>query len=186
MILVLCIVLGLCLRLVLGRSLMQLGELRLSGEGPLMILLCVQAALPAVQLTGALAHAAFWVWLGTFPLLVGVAWANRRQPGMVVLGTGLALNAVVIALNGGMPVSEQAVLAVGSATVAQNIPAGDFVHVVVTATTRAVWLADVIPVPGPTWLRSIASAGDCLLFVGVVVWLAMASGRGAAESQGGS
>lgn len=176
MILVFCIVLGLFLRAASGRPLSRLTGLRLRGEGPLLLLLCVQAALPLVELTGVVARIAFWVWLGTFPLLVGVAWANRRQPGMPVLGAGLALNAVVIALNQGMPVSEQAVLSVGSASVAHNIPAGDFVHVLVSATTRAVWLADVIPVPGPTWMRSIASVGDCLLFVGVVVFLAIASG----------
>lgn len=186
MILALCIFLGLCLRIASGRSLTQLGELRLTGEGPLLVLLCVQAALPLVKLSGAFAQFAFWAWLGTFPLLVGVAWANRRQPGMVVLGTGLALNAVVIGLNGGMPVSEQAVMSVGSSSVAQNIPVGDFVHVLVSATTRAVWLADVIPVPGPTWLRSIASVGDCLLFVGVVVCLAVASGSDSTKSQGSS
>lgn len=182
MILAGCILLGLCLRVASGHALSDLSILRLRGEGALLALLCVQAALPLVTLTGTVARIAFWGWLATFPLLVGVAWVNRRQPGMAVLGTGLALNAVVIALNLGMPVSELAVRAVGSSSVAHNIPAGDFVHVLVSASTRAVWLADVIPLPGPSWLRSVASAGDCLLFVGVVVLLAAASGSRTGES----
>jgi len=177
MILVFCILLGLCLRVASGRSLRELSTLRLRGEGTLLALLCIQATLPLVTLTGTVARVAFWGWLATFPLLVGVAWVNRRQPGMAVLGAGLALNAVVIALNSGMPVSELAVRAVGSSSAVHNIPAGDFVHVLVSAATRAVWLADVIPLPGPSWLRSVASAGDCLLFVGVIVLLAVASDR---------
>jgi len=170
-----CIILCLGLRIASGRSLGQLANLRLRGEGLLLTLLCLQAVLPALRLTEMLARAAFWGWLSTFPILMGVSWINRRQPGMLILAAGLALNALVISLNGGMPVSEQAVLMLGSASVAQNIAAGDFVHVAVTAATRLVWLSDVIPIPGPAMVRSVASAGDCLLFVGVITCLSAAS-----------
>lgn len=183
MILAACIALGLGLRLASGRSFRQLADLRLRGEGLLLVLLCAQAALPILRLNGAPARVAFWAWLATFPILVGVAWTNRRQPGMVVLAAGLALNALVIALNGGMPVSEQAVAMLGSASVAQNISAGDFVHVAATTATRLVWLSDVIPIPGPPFVRSVASAGDCLLFVGVIACLAAASSAAPKKNQ---
>ncbi len=47
-------------------------------------------------------------------LLLVFAWVNRRQPGMWLLGAGLALNLLVIALNGGfMPISPETLLAIG-------------------------------------------------------------------------
>lgn len=43
-------------------------------------------------------------------LLVIFAWVNRRQPGFWLLGLGLALNMLVIVLNGGlMPISPETV-----------------------------------------------------------------------------
>jgi len=139
-----------------------------------LALLLLQATLPLVRLTGVSARVAFWGWLATFPILVGVAWVNRRQPGMLVLAAGLALNALVIAVNGGMPVSEQAVAALGSTSVAQNVSTGDFVHVAAITATRLTWLSDILPIPGPPWVKSVVSAGDCLLFVGVIACLAAA------------
>lgn len=47
-------------------------------------------------------------------LPLALAWINRRQPGMWLLGAGLALNLLVIALNGGlMPISPETLLAMG-------------------------------------------------------------------------
>jgi len=57
------------------------------------------------------------------------------------------------------------------------IAATDFVHVAASAATRLPWLADVIPVTGPSWLRSVASPGDLMLFAGIVAFLAVAGVR---------
>lgn len=171
MIILACLLLGLLLRVAAGRRLSGLGLVRLRGETALLALLVAQALLPLVRLSGTAARVGFPVWLATFPLLVGVAWVNRRHRGMFVLGLGLALNFLVIALNGGMPVFAEAVTAVSSARGAGAIPAGDFVHILGTAATRLPWLADVIPLPGPSWLRSVPSAGDLLLYVGVMGFL---------------
>jgi len=166
-----CLLLGLLLRVAAGRRLSDLGLVRLRGESALFALLIVQALLPLVRLSGTAARFGFAAWLATFPLLIGVTWVNRKQMGMVVLGVGLVLNFAVIAFNGGMPVFAEAVAGVSTATGAGAIPAGDFVHVLGTVGTRLPWLADVIPLPGPSWLRSVPSAGDLLLYVGVVGFL---------------
>ena len=171
MIILACLALGLLLRVIAGRRLPDLAHVHLRGETALLVLLVVQALLPLVRLSGTAARLGFLVWLATFPMLLGVAWVNRSQMGMVVLGVGLALNFTVIALNGGMPVFAEAVAGVSSAAGAGAIPAGDFVHVLGTAGTRLPWLADVIPLPGPSWLRSVPSAGDLLLYVGVMGFL---------------
>ena len=186
MILIICLAVGLALRVLSGRGLSSLAHARLRGETPLLLLLLLQALLPLLRLTGGAAHVAFYFWLATFPVLASVAWLNRSQPGMAVLGLGLLLNFVVIGVNGGMPVLPAAIVAVTGTARLHSIPAGDFVHLVGSGMTRLPWLADSLPLPGPTWLRSVASAGDCLLFVGVAAYLAAAQTRVTVDMETGA
>ena len=187
MIILVCISLGLTLRVATGRSFSELAEYKLRGESLLLLLLVAQAALPLVQLTGIAGRVAFFVWLATFPCMIGVAWLNRRQPGMPMLGLGLLLNAAVIAANGGMPVFDVAAQTVRASAQALTIPTGDFVHVVASAATRLPWLADIVPIPGPEWLRVVVSPGDLLLFAGVVALVATigSSARGLGNGRSG-
>ncbi len=136
-------------------------------------MLVVQATLPLLQLTGTPARFAYYGWLATFPCMLFVAWLNRREPGMLILGIGLLLNLIVVAWNGGMPVFGDAVRIVNASPL-PAIPAGDFVHVLGTAAAHLPWLADIIPLPGPNWLRVVASPGDLMLFAGIVAFVGMA------------
>lgn len=176
MIVLICIALGIALRLLSGRRLSEIGSVGLRGEMALIVLLAAQLALPSVRLAGA-ERIGYYAWLGTFPCIIVIAWANRRAPGMAMLGLGLLLNFAVIASNGGMPVFSSAALIAKPGLLALTLPTGDFVHVVGTVSTRLPWLGDVIPIPGPSWLRSVASAGDLLLFAGIVVFLGAARGH---------
>lgn len=176
MILVLFVALGLGLRVLSGRRLGGLAHVGLRGETFLLVSLVAQAIPPALGLTGGPARVAYWVWFATFPCLLYIAWLNRDSPGMALLGGGLLLNLAVIAANGGMPVTASAIAAAKALQVASvHIPITDFVHVFATAVTRLPWLADVIPLPGPTWIRSAVSPGDCMLFAGIAVFLACAA-----------
>ena len=175
MIVLICVTLGLALRLLSGRRVSEIGAVGLRGETALIVLLAAQLALPSILIAG-MERIAYFAWLGTFPCIVVIAWANRRAPGMAMLGLGLLLNFTVIASNGGMPVFSAAALVAKPGMIALALPAGDFIHVLGTATTRLPWLADVIPIPGPSWLRSVASAGDLLLFAGIAVFLGAANG----------
>lgn len=167
MILLITIALGLMARVMLGRSLAELAKVSLRGESLLMILLVLQALAPALSLRGQASDIAYWVWLGTFPILIAVVVLNAGQPGMVLLGLGLTLNFAVIVANQGMPVAPAAVTSIRPDLTSAAIPMSDFVHVSLTAASRLPWLADTIPVPGPAWIRSVVSAGDLLLFAGV-------------------
>lgn len=173
MILVLCLVLGLVLRLASGRRLSDLAHIKIRGEVVLLVLLVAQAVPGVLRFSGWAARIAYLVWVATFPCLVLIAWLNRRSPGMALLGLGLLLNLTVVAANGGMPVVTAAVAAVKPGLIAPLIAARDFVHVLATSATRLPWLADIIPVPGPSWITSVASAGDCLLFGGIIGFLAL-------------
>ena len=171
MILAACLLLGIALRLASGNRLSELGELRLRGESVLLVLLCAQAVLPAMRLSGTAAQVAYWLWLATFPVLVGIAWSNRSYRGMTVAASGLLLNFVVVSINGGMPVMQAAATAAGLQGQLVLAP-GDFIHLVGSSATRLPWLADVIALPGPSWMRIVPSAGDVLLYTGVVAFLA--------------
>lgn len=177
MILVIFMLLGLALRLASGRSLRSLATVKLRGETVLVVLLVGQVVLPGLHVSGVWATVAHWAWVGTFLVLVALAWINRRQPGMALLGAGFASNSLVVLANGGMPVLPAAAATVSGSAARIHIPASDFVHVLAGPGTRLVWLADAIPLPGPAGVRALLSAGDVLLFAGLVVLLALAQGN---------
>lgn len=150
-----------------GGAIRGLAGLHLRGEVFLLCLLAIQLVLPALRVQGLYARLAYAVWFGTFPLMVLACLLNHRVPGTAVAAVGLGLNAAVIGVNSGMPVSPAAVAAAAPGTVFA-LRTGDFVHVVMSAATRSPLLADVLPIPGPAGLRSVASVGDVLLLCGVV------------------
>lgn len=95
------------------------------------------------------------------PLLL-VAWINRATAGMSLVGLGILMNFVVIALNQGMPVLPEAIeLAGGTADLSGNPK-----HVVLDSSTLLPFLADIIPIP-----QNVISMGDVVLGVGVGVFL---------------
>ena len=58
-----------------------------------------------------------------------------------------------------------------------SMPVGDFIHVLGGMVTRLPWLADAIPLPAAPVSRVVPSAGDLLLYVGVVAFIAGARAR---------
>lgn len=87
--------------------------------------------------------------------------ANRRLPGMGLAGVGLALNTVVVVVNGAMPVSAEAArIANARGSLADPGPK----HELLGPDTDLPWLADRIPVPG---VRIVLSAGDMVLAAGI-------------------
>lgn len=95
--------------------------------------------------------------------LVVLVWvaSNWQLPGMLLVGTGLLLNAVVIGANGAMPVDPAAIRALGVDP--DTLAPGK--HTLMTARTRLPWLADIWPLPP---LRSIISVGDVVLAAGLI------------------
>jgi len=168
--------LGILLRVLSGNTIGDMKHIHVRGEAWLIAVLCLQGVLPLVRLTGTPAQAAYWLWLTTFPLLIGIAWRNRLQPGMLLVALGLLANVIVVSINGGMPVMGAAAAAAGLQG-RLSIPVGDFVHVLGGSATRLPWLADAIPLPAAPVSRLVPSAGDLVLYVGVVVFIAAARAR---------
>ena len=103
--------------------------------------------------------------------------ANRKLAGMVTIGIGLALNLLVIAANGAMPVSPTAARIAGAPAPG---PHPDIKHERLGRATVLPLLADVIPLPR---IGEVMSVGDVVLAIGIgrLVYLRTTSGAGDAS-----
>ena len=119
------------------------------------------------------------VLVSTQLLLLVFAWFNRYRAGFWALGVGLALNLLVVTLNGGlMPISP--------ATLAQlpNVPPdswkiGDRIGwsiILRVSDTRLWWLSDHILIPAWFPVRKALSLGDVLIAAGAF-WLLWSLGK---------
>jgi len=121
--------------------------------------------------------AAVGLWGGGALLLSVFCWRNKRLHGMRIVAAGIALNALVIACNSGMPVGLDAVSELGSSAGALRAVESSALYNLQSEATRLVILADVLPVPGPSPVRAIVSIGDLMLFGGVTVTIVESSLR---------
>ncbi len=153
------IALGLLAGFARGGSLSRLGHLRIAWWPILAAAVLVRLAAGSA---GDLAPIAYVV---AFAGIVAVAVANRALPGTWPIALGAALNLVVVALNGAMPVSAAAISAVGGA-----FPR-DPLHGELSDSSRLPFLGDVIPLP---IVRTAYSAGDVLIALGGA-WLSFRS-----------
>ncbi len=127
---------------------------------PLLVLGIVVQGAAAFTADGAVA-----LILASYAILLIFALANITHAGMGVVFVGIAMNLVVIAANGGMPVRANAIVAAG--IVGRDEIAGlDFgaKRHLETDDDRAAVLGDIIPVP---IVGEVLSFGDLAMAVGV-------------------
>jgi hypothetical protein len=153
---------GLVAGLATGGRLSRLGTLQIVWW-PILI-----AAVALRLIAGYLDELAFLAYLLAFTGVVAVAVLNRKLPGAWLIVAGSTLNLVVVAANGAMPVSRDAIAAVGGA-----FPS-DALHRELDASSRLGPLSDVIPLPV---VRTAYSVGDVLLAAGGF-WLTFVQVRG--------
>ncbi len=128
-------------------------------------LLFVGVALQAAPTLLDVSSDAAFVWVvGSYVALGGFVVANLRLVGMPIVLIGLAMNALVIVANHGMPVGVDAVLAVG-ASPDEDLAAQvqDNKHHLETGDEQFMFLGDIIPLR-PT--GEILSFGDLVLAAG--------------------
>jgi hypothetical protein len=116
--------------------------------------------------------------LGSFVLLSVFAVANLKTTGFALVLIGVAMNFTVIGLNGGMPVSRQALVASGQAdTVADLVNDADSYvkHHLADDDDLVLFLGDVIALPAP--ISQAISLGDIFTYGGVAVVVAAAMRR---------
>ncbi len=128
----------------------------------------VMQAAPTPDLGARTELAAAVMLVGSYAMLIAFALVNRRIAGAWMVFAGLALNLAVIAPNGGMPVSAEAIRTAGGHEVSI---AGDTKHHLMSDADVLRPLGDVIAVPRP--IGAIFSPGDLLLYAGVA-WFVVA------------
>ena len=151
---------GLGIGLVAGGRLAHLGSRNLRLWPLLSGGLAAQAL--STQVAG---DASFALLLASYGLLLAFAAANVALVGMWLVATGIAMNLVVIALNGGMPVRESALRSAGA--LGPGVPVEIDTaskHHLERPSDRLVVLGDIIPVEP---LGEVVSFGDVAMAVGV-------------------
>lgn len=152
-----------------GLALLRGGRFSTAADNDLHWLPVLVAGLLFQTLLDALAARGLVGDAGTVALLLvseaavlGFCIRNWYRDGMGLIGLGFSLNVLVILANGGMPVGQDAIRAMG------GDPAGAVLagkHHLATAATTFPWLADVIPLPP---INLIVSVGDFVLVAGMI------------------
>lgn len=156
---------ALAVAVVRGGRLSNLGDIRLRLWLFLPVAFVMQAVTVLLSDRGWTATLGFWLILISFLLLLVVIVANRDRPGMWLAGLGVAMNFVVIAVNGGMPVLEAAAVVASGFESGLNV-IGGMKHVPLEEGTRLTFLADVIPLR-LAGQGQVLSLGDVFLAVGI-------------------
>jgi hypothetical protein len=117
------------------------------------------------------------LWL-SFALLVVFGSVNLRRPGFPLLLLGVLLNLTVIALNDGMPISADALVASGDRGQIAQLERGfgGAKYHLADGDDRLMPLADVIVLPPP--VGEVVSLGDLLVDAGLAWFLFSAMGPG--------
>jgi hypothetical protein len=131
----------------------------------------VGVALQFLNPSGALGHATV---LASFVLLLTFAGLNLGAPGFLLILVGLALNTVVIAANGGMPVAPEAVVRSGQESALPDLREhGGAKHHLADDDSVLLTLGDAIGIPPP--VAQAASVGDLVLDAGIAWYIAAAT-----------
>jgi hypothetical protein len=157
------IVAGIVIGLVRGGRFERLAEASFR-LWPLLILGIVVQGAAAFTADGAVP-----LILASYALLLAFTAVNLVHAGMGVVFVGIALNLVVIGVNGGMPVRAEAIVAAGIVE-HEQIPSLEFgsKRHLETDDDRLTVLGDIIPVPVA---EEVLSFGDLAMSVGVAAVL---------------
>jgi Family of unknown function (DUF5317) len=164
---------GLLLGWGLGGRLRNLGAVRIP-MWPLAFVGLALQIVPVPALGGSLGDLApVGLLLLSYVVLVIFVALNWRLRGFVLIGAGLLLNAVVIGVNQGMPVSEHAARRSGQGEAISRLASGsDPKHHLADDESVLLPLADVIPVGSP--FNIVVSVGDVVSYVGAAAFLTAA------------
>ena len=159
----------------LGGGLRALADVRIRWWPLIPVALVLQAVpVPATaeDLGGGLP---VWVLLGSYAVLLVAVIRNRRLRGFVAIAIGVVLNASVIGINQGMPVSGNAIRESGNLSLFQGLPrerGGGSKHHLAGEDDILLFLADSIPVRQPFGV--VVSPGDIAIDLGAAAFLVAA------------
>jgi Family of unknown function (DUF5317) len=186
LLIVVALALGILLGLAMGGKFTRLADIRFRWWGFAFAGLALQL-IPVPSRPGHVDHwAAVGLLMGSYVALLVFVLANIRQPGFPLIAAGFALNALVISVNGGMPVSDHALKVASGPFYQQTIhrltTGGGEKHHLQRPDDILTPIADVIPIGAP--LRQVLSVGDILWLAGTTWVIARGmTGTGARSPQ---
>jgi hypothetical protein len=181
LLIVAAVIVGVVIGLLLGGSLASLAELHLRWWWLALIGLGLQLVPSASAPAGQVNWLASALLALSYLLLFIFLAINIRVAGVPLLALGIALNALAIGVNGGMPVSDAALRSAYSTpqkyedTRIQLLEQGAPKHHLADADTRLRPITDIIGVGPP--VAVVYSVGDLVAMAGIV-WLLAAATRG--------
>lgn len=171
------VVAGLAIGLLTGGSASRIGDLRFSW-GPLIAVgMAAQVLLFSTPLGDALGPTAPVAYIASNVAVLIAVWRNRAIPGLWLVLAGGAANLIAICANGGyMPVSPDALVALG------RLPRDGYANSRLVDGVVLAPLTDLFPMPAWLPLANIFSVGDVLIGLGAAIAIASAMhGRGPLE-----
>ena len=148
----------------------HLATIKLRHTGLIMAALAVQVVITTIT-THAPHNLLVALHLATYAAAGLALWANRRLPGIIIIGIGAALNGVVIALNGGtLPASAHALTESGHPVRTTGFTNSGVVHHPILP-----WLGDIVATPSWLPFRNVLSIGDMIILIGAVILVHAAS-----------
>jgi hypothetical protein len=155
-----------------GGRLRHLGRIRLTAAflaSAGLVVMVVLSVTSLGEVADRIALGAGYALLGAFLAVNVVRHRGAIRIGLAVLALGWGMNTLVIAANGGMPLSLSAYRASGQIEAPTPGQAGFFKLVVADEHSALRPLGDVIPVKP---IRNVVSAGDLMLIAGMAVFVA--------------
>jgi hypothetical protein len=152
--------------LVTRGSLRQLLRLRIQSVWMVVLALGIQLALEFVDLPqDRIDDVGFCLLMASYVLLLAFCFVNLRIRAMGIVAFGVALNALVIGLNQGMPTRDQEVTTASGRTVEKPIER-TVKHRPESDDDLLPFLGDQIVIPDP--VDEVISVGDVVLALGIV------------------
>ncbi len=111
----------------------------------------------------------FYLHLFSFIMLLIAVWLNRDIKEMLIIGTGILLNFIVIFLNGGrMPISIDALAKSDMLDLADILESGVYpTHQLMENDTVLRFLGDIFSLPPPYPRPRVFSIGDVIIGIGL-------------------
>jgi uncharacterized protein DUF5317 len=131
-----------------------------------LLVLQVLLGLQGPRLDGALQTTGSVLLVVSLLLALIVVWANRRLPGMLLIGLGLLANLLVVGVNGGVPVSKATLGRAGIAATSTDLRELGPKYVLERAGTRLGVLGARLAIPRG---RTMLSVGDVTQYAGLVL-----------------
>jgi hypothetical protein len=150
-----------------------LADLKLKGGliFPFLLLLqvCVYALQNKISILGEISG---YIFILVYLLGLWFLYLNRQHRGLMVIFTGVFLNFLVMAVNGGrMPVSAEAA-AVLDPYYIETLKQGLYgKHFLLGETTKLSFLGDIIPLSAPYPRTQVISIGDIIMNIGIFIFI---------------